>query len=146
MYLKRKAYDELTALNRIDQYEKMSLCGGSNAEIYRELQALYNDYCMIGGYPGGVLKYLENTPLQECQAELLKIIRLFTNESMRKTYWMLLFTKICSLVLHAFWLKRRKASIKKKADYVLYAKGNTCGGTADNTITIPIYGISKFKF
>ena len=35
---------------------------------------------------------------------------------------------------------------KKKADYVLYAKGNTCGGTADNTITIPIYGISKFKF
>ena len=65
MYLKRKAYDELTALNRIDQYEKMSLCGGSNAEIYRELQALYNDYCMIGGYPGVVLKYLENTPLQE---------------------------------------------------------------------------------
>jgi hypothetical protein len=35
---------------------------------------------------------------------------------------------------------------KKKADYVLYAKGNTCGGKADNTITIPIYGISKFKF
>lgn len=83
MYLKRKAYDELTALNRIDQYEKMSLCGGSNAEIYRERQALYNDYCMIGGYPGVVLKYLENTPLQECQAELLKIIRLFTNESRR---------------------------------------------------------------
>ena len=73
----------LTALNRIDQYEKMSLCGGSNAEIYQELQALYNDYCMIGGYPGVVLKYLENAPLQECQAELLKIIRLFTNESMR---------------------------------------------------------------
>ena len=35
---------------------------------------------------------------------------------------------------------------KKKADYVLYAKGNTCGGKADNTITIPIYGISKYKF
>lgn len=35
---------------------------------------------------------------------------------------------------------------KKKADYVLYAKGNTYGGKSDHTITIPIYGISKFKF
>lgn len=35
---------------------------------------------------------------------------------------------------------------KKKADYVLYAKGSTCGGKANNIITIPIYGIAKFQF
>lgn len=35
---------------------------------------------------------------------------------------------------------------KKKADYVLYAKGNTHGGVQGNTYTIPIYGISKFHF
>ncbi|MDE6056270.1 MAG: AAA+ family ATPase, partial [Lachnospiraceae bacterium] len=34
----------------------------------------------------------------------------------------------------------------KKADYLLYAKGNTNGGKTDNIITIPIYGISKFQF
>ncbi len=34
----------------------------------------------------------------------------------------------------------------KKADYLLYAKGNTGGGKAGNIITIPIYGISKFQF
>lgn len=53
----------LTALNRIELYEKMSLYGESSAEIYQELQKLYNDYCMIGGYPGVVLKYLGNAPL-----------------------------------------------------------------------------------
>ena len=73
----------LTALGRFDLYEKMSLCGESDGTVYQELQKLYNDYCMIGGYPGVVLKYLEKAPVQDCQAELLKIIRLFTNESRR---------------------------------------------------------------
>lgn len=73
----------LTAINRIDLYEEMSLCGESDTKVYQELHKLYNDYCMIGGYPSVVLKYLENAPLQDCQAELLKIIRLFTNESRR---------------------------------------------------------------
>ena len=35
---------------------------------------------------------------------------------------------------------------RKKADYVLFAKGNTHGGIHDNIYTIPIYGIGKFKF
>lgn len=73
----------LTALGYFDLYEKMSLCGESDGTVYQELQKLYNDYCMIGGYPGVVLKYLEKAPVQDCQAELLKIIRLFTNESRR---------------------------------------------------------------
>ena len=61
----------------------MSLCGESGEEVYQELRKLYDDYCQIGGYPEVVLKYLKKAPLQECQAELLKIIRLFTNESRR---------------------------------------------------------------
>ena len=35
---------------------------------------------------------------------------------------------------------------KKKADFVVYAKGNTHGGVKDNVYTIPIYGIGKFNF
>lgn len=35
---------------------------------------------------------------------------------------------------------------KKKTDFVLFAKGSTYGGIKDNVITIPIYGISKFRF
>ena len=73
----------LVALDRFDLYEGMSLYGDSGKEVYRELGALYDDYCRIGGYPGVVLKYLEKASMQECQAELLKIIRLFSNESRR---------------------------------------------------------------
>lgn len=35
---------------------------------------------------------------------------------------------------------------RKKADYILFAKGNTCGGKTDNIYTIPVYGIGKFEF
>ena len=288
----------LTALDRIDLYENMSLCGESDAEIYKELNELYNDYCMIGGYPSVVLKYLEKAPLQDCQAELFKIIRLFTNESRRYFEDILddavyenLFAGVArilakekkgfeedsyseelqGIVVRDYFGNITKASVnraidwlyssgiigfagklpecsildfkamarcyfmdvglanyfltkagipkaavsgiinenfvyldlrrriahpseialetpafatlgngeidfyvkvlgsertyavevksgknsgktvleileKKKADYVLYAKGNTCGGRSDNTITIPIYGISKFEF
>lgn len=40
------------------------------------------------------------------------------------------------------------AAVKKmkKADYILFAKGDTHGGINENIITIPIYGISKFRF
>lgn len=35
---------------------------------------------------------------------------------------------------------------KQKADFILFAKGNTHGGINENVITIPIYGIGKFRF
>ena len=35
---------------------------------------------------------------------------------------------------------------KEKADYVVYAKGNTHGGIKDNVHTIPIYCIGKYDF
>lgn len=73
----------LTALDRNELYEEMSLYGESDGEVYQELQSLYHDYCQIGGYPEVVLKYLEAASIQECQAELVKIIRLFISESRR---------------------------------------------------------------
>lgn len=73
----------LTALDRRGQYEDMDLYGGSDTAVYQELQKLYADYCKIGGYPSVVLQYLENASIEDCQAQLLKIIRLFTNESKR---------------------------------------------------------------
>ncbi len=39
-----------------------------------------------------------------------------------------------------------KALEKKKADYILYAKGDTHVGKTENIITIPIYGIAKYQF
>lgn len=73
----------LTALNGMELYERLDLYGGSDAEVYQKLQNLYHDYCQIGGYPGVVLKYLENASVKDSQTELIKIIRLFTNESRR---------------------------------------------------------------
>ena len=73
----------LTALDKHGLYRDMDLYGGCNAAVYQELQKLYGDYCQIGGYPCVVLQYLENASLEDCQAQLLKIIRLFTNESKR---------------------------------------------------------------
>ena len=73
----------LTAVGRQELYESMDLYGGSNESIYQELQKYYEDYCQIGGYPSVVLQYLENASFEDCQTELLKIIRLFTNESKR---------------------------------------------------------------
>ncbi|MCM1233560.1 MAG: AAA family ATPase [Ruminococcus flavefaciens] len=73
----------LTAVGRFDLYEDTDIFGGGDAGAYQELQRLYSDYCQIGGYPSVVLRYLEDASLKDCQTELLKIIRLFTNESRR---------------------------------------------------------------
>lgn len=73
----------LMALGRHELYSALDLYGGSTANVYLELQKHYEAYCKIGGYPSVVLRYLENASFEDCQAELLKIIRLFTNESKR---------------------------------------------------------------
>ena len=70
----------LTALGKTDLYGRLDLYGESEPNVYHELQKYYDDYCKIGGYPSVILKYLENASIAECQTELIKIIRLFTNE------------------------------------------------------------------
>ena len=111
----------LTAINSMDLYEEMSLCGESDTKVYQELHKLYNDYCTIGGYPSVVLKYLENAPLQDCQAELLKIIRLFTNESRR--YFEDSFSEeLQGLVVKDYSSNITKASVNRAIDW-LYSSG-----------------------
>lgn len=73
----------LMAVDEYDSYREMELFGNSDISVYEKLQGLYKAYCTVGGYPSVVLQYLENGSVEDCQAELLKIIRLFTNESKR---------------------------------------------------------------
>lgn len=40
----------------------------------------------------------------------------------------------------------RRAWEKKKVDCILYVKRDTHGGRADEVITIPIYGIARYRF
>jgi Predicted ATPase (AAA+ superfamily) len=73
----------LNATGNYSLYQELNLYGNSEEHIYNELTELYQVYCKIGGYPNVVLKYLETTSFEECQAELINIIQLFTNESKR---------------------------------------------------------------
>ena len=73
----------LMALGEDDLYQELDIYGQSSGGIYERLSELYAVYTKIGGYPAVVLRYLETGSIEEANAELLKIIRLFTNESKR---------------------------------------------------------------
>lgn len=73
-----QAYDE--ELYR--QYGTL-LCSPANDDIYEHLKAAYEIYCQIGGYPKVVKTYLLEKDMQHAQAELIKIMDTFTNESIR---------------------------------------------------------------
>lgn len=73
----------LMALNKEDLYQELDLYGESSEEIYRNLANLYKIYTKIGGYPAVILRYMESGSVEEANTELLKIIKLFTNESKR---------------------------------------------------------------
>lgn len=58
-----------------------------SAAIYNRIRGftrqLKSDFIITGSYPAVVLRYLENGSIEDANAELLKIIKLFTNESKR---------------------------------------------------------------
>lgn len=84
MEIQTLSFEEfLTALGFRDIYEKFNLYGDNDLNEAVKLKKLFDIYCSIGGYPSVVLKYLDNNSIVECQMELLKIIRLFVNESKR---------------------------------------------------------------
>lgn len=56
---------------------------GEQPEIYDRLKMAYDKYCQIGGYPKVVETYLENKDTLAAQKELVRIIRVFLEESMR---------------------------------------------------------------
>lgn len=64
-------------------YKELDLYGGSTEEEYQKLSELYEVYTQIGGYPKVVLRYLDSHSIEQANGELLKIIKLFTNESKR---------------------------------------------------------------
>ena len=64
-------------------YKELDLYGGSTEEEYQKLSELYQVYIRIGGYPAVVLRYLDSHSIEQANGELLKIIKLFTNESKR---------------------------------------------------------------
>ena len=73
----------LMAKDKYQIYEELDLYGNGSEESYKELEELYKIYTNIGGYPAVVLQYLENESLNDCMEILIKIIKLFTNESKR---------------------------------------------------------------
>lgn len=73
----------LMAMGKAEVYQELDLYGNSSQQVYSELERLYHVYCMIGGYPAVVLKYMEQEDVTQCQMVLEKIIRLFANESRR---------------------------------------------------------------
>lgn len=73
----------LMALDKEDLYQELDLYGESPEEVYKNLADLYKIYTKIGGYPAVILRYLESESVEEANTELLKIIKLFTNESKR---------------------------------------------------------------
>lgn len=73
----------LMAMNQYTAFENLELFGGGNETVYSKMETYYKVYTTIGGYPAVVLQYLENGDLEACVAVLLKIIKLFVNESKR---------------------------------------------------------------
>ncbi len=52
-------------------------------EVYDRLRLAYDQYCQIGGYPKVVEAYLERRDILEARKELVRIIQIFLEESMR---------------------------------------------------------------
>lgn len=71
----------LMAINQYSTFENLDLFGNGSVTVYAEMETYYKVYTTIGGYPAVVLQYLENGDLEECVTTLLKIIKLFINES-----------------------------------------------------------------
>ena len=52
-------------------------------EVYDRLRMAYDQYCQIGGYPKVVEAYLERRDILAARKELVRIIQIFLEESMR---------------------------------------------------------------
>lgn len=73
----------LMAADRYSLYKGVDIYGNGEEAVYKELEELYRVYTSIGGYPAVVLQYLKNASIIDCMEILIKIIKLFTNESKR---------------------------------------------------------------
>lgn len=71
------------AFGKRELYENADLFGGSDPEQYKALKKCFDLYQRIGGYPSVVNTYLEHKSLERCDAELGRLMNVFTNESKR---------------------------------------------------------------
>lgn len=60
-------------------YESKDLFGGSDSEQYKKLKACFELYQRIGVYPSVVNMYLEYKSLERYNAELGRLMSIFTN-------------------------------------------------------------------
>ena len=78
----------------------------SEPEVYNKLKQAYDCYCQIGGYPKVVEAYLEKQDVLAAQRELVRIIQIFLEESMRyfkdildMNVFINIFLSICRILL-----------------------------------------------
>lgn len=71
----------LDAFGKRAEYESISLYGESEHVLYNELRQYFEIYLQIGGYPEVVITYLQSNSIQECEAVIENLIRIFVKES-----------------------------------------------------------------
>ena len=73
----------LDANDMLDCYNSLDLLGNSDHADYDKIKEYYNVYCLIGGYPAVVKKYLEMHSVAKALSEVEEIVNIFVNESIR---------------------------------------------------------------
>ncbi|MDO4329094.1 MAG: AAA family ATPase [Lachnospiraceae bacterium] len=120
MTLETLSFEEFTDIfGKSNLYRTIDLYGSSDKEEYDQLRALYDIYQRIGGYPSVVSMYLEHNDFQKCEAEIKRLIEVFTNESKRYFDDVLdtnLFAKLFSGV--AITLIREKQGVRDLTEEV----------------------------
>lgn len=71
----------LDAFGKRKEYEAIDLYGDAEHTLYDELRSYFEIYLQIGGYPEVVTTYIENNSIQECEAIIENLIRIFVKES-----------------------------------------------------------------
>ena len=94
----------------------MDLADDREPGIYEELKQAYQIYKQIGGYPKVVETYLKTREIEAAERELVRIIRIFLNESLRYfdditdiSVFANIFLSICRILL------REKKGLKENS-------------------------------
>ena len=116
----------LDAFEKRTLFNEVGLYGESQHEKYDELKFYYEIYSQTGGYPAAVNRYLETQDILACKEEMLRIIRIFIEESQRYFKDILevnLFEQIFPAIAQSM-LKEKKGSsdLIKELSGIVYKK------------------------
>lgn len=73
----------LDANGMLDYYNSLDLFGSGDHTIYDKIKEYYDVYCVIGGYPAVVSKYIETHSAAKALSKVEEIVNIFVNESTR---------------------------------------------------------------